>query len=62
MSALNDFYENRKLEFTELELDKMENELKMTTYEMDWSFLLKQEIMKKIDKKFGVNGFNALVV
>jgi hypothetical protein len=26
MSALNDFYENRKLEFTELELDEMENE------------------------------------
>jgi len=38
-----------------VELDKMENELKMTTYEMDWSFLLKQEIMKKIDKKFGVD-------
>ncbi len=26
MSALNDYYENRKLEFTELELDEMENE------------------------------------
>jgi len=26
MSALNDFYENRKLEFTELELDEMEVE------------------------------------
>ena len=26
MSALNDFYENSKFEFTELELDEMENE------------------------------------
>jgi hypothetical protein len=26
MSALNDFYENRKFEFTEFELDEMENE------------------------------------
>jgi superfamily II DNA or RNA helicase len=35
---------------------ELDNEIKMTTYEMDWSYLLKQEIIRKIDKKFGVNG------
>ena len=70
MSALNDFYENRKFEFSDEELDQIENEfleivsIKFATtseVEFDCGEGSSDEVFWLIQMKINVNGYDIIV-